>query len=270
MRQRRTGAVRRSEIPPEVLAALNAGETETVNLVEWLAVDAGALLHNVAGPVGLDVRHPALSSVIARLGNEGVLRRLELVGAAVRQALQDHPRRAEVFEALATHPSDIARSWACYAIKADGDLDLAERLDRARRFAADGNMSVREVAWGSCRPYVIAELDRALSLFEPWVRDEDANIRRCAVEGTRPRGVWCAHIRALKEDPVPGLRLLEPVRSDPSRYVQNAVANWLNDASKSHPDWVREVCARWSAASGGKETAYIVRRGLRTLRKQEQ
>lgn len=102
------------------------------------------------------------------------------------------------------------------------------------------------------------------------MRDADPNIRRCAVEGTRPRGVWTAHLEALKQDPEPGLALLEPVRSDPSRYVQNAAANWLNDASKSRPDWVQAVAARWAEESPTKETAYIVNRGLRTLRKQGQ
>ena len=116
-------------------------------------------------------------------------------------------------------------------------------------------------------PYVAADLDLGLELLEPWVRDADPNVRRCAIEGTRPRGVWAGHIEALKEAPEPGLKLLEPVRSDSSKYVQKAVANWLNDASKSRPDWVRSVVERWASESPTKETAWIVDRGMRTLRK---
>ena len=34
---RRKGATRRSEIPPEVLTALNEGREETITLVEWFS-----------------------------------------------------------------------------------------------------------------------------------------------------------------------------------------------------------------------------------------
>ncbi len=72
---------------------------------------------------------------------------------------------------------------------------------------------------------------------------------------------------ALKDDPSPGLAVLEPLRSDPSLYVRNSVGNWLNDASKSRPDWVEALCARWRKESPTNETTYIIRRALRTLRK---
>jgi len=62
-------------------------------------------------------------------------------------------------------------------------------------------------------------------------------------------------------------RLLEPVRSDPSDYVRRSVGNWLNDASKSRPEWVRSLAAEWRRASKTAETAWIVRHALRTLRK---
>jgi 3-methyladenine DNA glycosylase AlkC len=62
-------------------------------------------------------------------------------------------------------------------------------------------------------------------LLQPWVHDADENIRRFACELTRPKGVWCAPIRALQAQPERALHLLEPLRADTSRYVQNSVAN---------------------------------------------
>jgi len=77
--------------------------------------------------------------------------------------------------------------------------------------------------------------------------------------------VWCAQFEAFKAEPWRALPLLEPLRADPSRYVQNSVANWLNDASKTQAQWVAQLCKRWAAESAAPQTTYIVRRALRTL-----
>jgi 3-methyladenine DNA glycosylase AlkC len=266
---RRKGAVRRSEIPPDVLCALNEGREETITLAEWLAIDQPTLLRAVLPQVGLAEQSEELGRASDSLATAGVTRRLKGIGEALFEATREHPRREEIFEELASHTSDMVRAWAAFMVAADESLPLPDRLEATKRFATDRSAAVRENAWDSFRPYVAADLERGIPLLEPWVRDPNPNIRRCAVEGTRPRGVWTAHIEALKRDPEPGLALLEPVRSDPSRYVQNAVANWLNDASKTRPDWVRAVCERWSRESPTKETAWIVNRALRTLHKQE-
>jgi 3-methyladenine DNA glycosylase AlkC len=49
--------------------------------------------------------------------------------------------------------------------------------------------------------------------------------------------------------------------------VRRSVGNWLNDASKSRPEWVRSLASEWGRASKTVETAWIVRHALRTLRK---
>jgi 3-methyladenine DNA glycosylase AlkC len=144
---------------------------------------------------------------------------------------------------------------------------LAERLRLGRRFAVDPHMGVRELAWISLRPHLAKELELGLRLLEPWVHDTDANARRFASEITRPRGVWCQHIQRLKDEPCLGEPILEPLNSDPSRYVQNSVANWINDASKSQPGWAKGVCRRWAKLSKTPQTTYIVKRALRTLSK---
>ncbi|SFE41328.1 hypothetical protein SAMN04487969_102401 [Paenibacillus algorifonticola] len=116
--------------------------------------------------------------------------------------------RSGLYEALAGHRSDSVRCWAAYIIGLDAQLSLEQKLAGIRPYAADHHFGVREISW---------------------VTDADANIRRFAIEATRPVGVWAKHIAALKEEPAPVLPLLEAVCSDPAKYVQDSVSNWLND-----------------------------------------
>ncbi len=264
---RRKGASRRADIPIDVLDALNNGFDETITLVEWLAIDMPTLLGSILPGVGLADEAPALVENALSLANAGVTGRMRGIGAAIHHAMNNRPDRDGIFEAMTSHTSDMVRAWSNYTLTADPAIPLEARLERTRRFADDHAMSVREIAWDSFRPYVASDLDTGFRLLHPWVHDPNPNIRRCAIEGTRPRGVWTAHIAALKEDPRMGLRLLEPVRSDDSDYVRRAVANWLNDASKSRPDWVIEVTARWLSESPTKETRWTVNHALRTIRK---
>ena len=105
----------------------------------------------------------------------------------------------------------------------------------------------------------------SIPLMAQWAESDNPNIRRFSCEALRPRGVWCMHIEALKETPEIYLPVLEKLRADPSRYVQDSVGNWLNDASKSRPDFVAAVCERWEKESQIKETQYIIKKASRTI-----
>jgi 3-methyladenine DNA glycosylase AlkC len=259
---KRKGARRMAEIPADVLDAINRGETQTVNLVEYLAADLTRLLPAVASRIGLDPGHPALLATLAQLPT---LKPMQRHWAAARCMVTMFGDDAAASSRLACHASDIARQWAAMSCGLRKDLTIAERLAAIRPFAADAHFAVRETAWLAVRDTVAADLDSALRLLTPWVHEADANLRRFASELTRPRGVWCAHLEALKADPAPGLVLLDPLQADPSRYVQDSVANWLNDAAKSRPDWTESVCRRWLANNDSKATIYICRRGRRSL-----
>ncbi len=264
---RRRGARRIAEIPREVLAQLNAGQTETVNLVEWLAVDMPALLQAILPHVGLGPSAPRILARLDGVGSLGVNARSAAISRALGEAAYPHRRRESVIEALAAHRSDIVRCWAAQVAADAPDRSLAERLAAVRRFAADSHFGVREAAWMAARPWIARDVPAALTLLTPWAHDTDARIRRFASEATRPRGVWCTHLTELKEDPAPALPLLEPLRADPARYVQDSVSNWLNDASKSRPEWVTKVCRRWRRESKSPYTERIVQRALRTIEK---
>jgi 3-methyladenine DNA glycosylase AlkC len=265
LRQRK-GAFRIAQIPPEVLDALNGGLLETANLNEFLALELPLLARSVAGQIGLDPAHERLVDTFAMLAAFRPMQRHGHVARALYDLTALHAERDAVAHRLATHTSDAARSWATQWVALSG-LPLAAQLQAVRRFAAAPHFGVREFAWMAVRDAVIADLDQALALLQPWVGDADPSIRRFASELTRPRGVWCAPIQALQAEPWRAEALIAPLRADPSRYVQNSVANWLNDASKSQGPWVEALGARWLVESDAPETRYIVRRALRTLSK---
>jgi 3-methyladenine DNA glycosylase AlkC len=260
----RRGAARIALIPHEVLEALNQGLVPTVNLNEFLGLDLARLTRNVAQQIGLDPAAERLSDTLDMLAAFKPIKRHEHVARALYDMTEPHSDRDAIAHALAMHPSDVARSWAAQWIMFSG-MPLSRKLQSVRRFAADPHFGVREIAWMAVRGDVAGGFDDALALLRPWVHDGDANIRRFASELTRPRGVWCAHIEILKAEPWRALPLLEPLKADGSRYVQNSVANWLNDAGKTQPEWVRGLGERWSRESDAAATTYIVRRASRSL-----
>ncbi|QNK56468.1 DNA alkylation repair protein [Paenibacillus sp. PAMC21692] len=261
----RTGPVRASEIQPEVLHLLNSGCIETVNLTEWLAVDHFQLLERILLELGLDQHTQSLLSELERVNGQSTMK---VIPAIANKWLTTIGLQTDGdslhFEKLAIHRSDSVRCWAAFIVGLS-QFDLDHKLNQMRRFAADSHFGVREIAWMAVRQSVSEQLNHAIHRLSEWVQAEDANVRRFAVEVTRPRGVWSRHITELKEYPEKGLPLLEPLKSDPSKYVQDSVANWLNDAAKSRPDWVADVCRSWLETSNHKATMRITSRAQRNI-----
>lgn len=249
----RKGARRRSDVSPELLAALNSGQTEALTLSEILVIDFRRLFES-AVPDATDAHLDRLDPAI------GIAGRMRLAGELLVEL-----HGAKAHDKFAGHVSDTVRGWAAYALAKTPKLKLDARLKKIRKLADDSNPGVREWAWIALRNHVAADLDTAIDILCDWTSDKSPNIRRFASEITRPRGVWCEHIRDLKDEPERCLPILEPLKSDATKYVQDSVANWLNDASKSKPDWVRRLCAQWTKQSKTKETARIVKRALRSI-----
>lgn len=259
----RKGARSMADIPPDVLNAISTGQAATVNLVEYLAADLTKLLPAVAAQIGFDIRHPELLKTVTLLPALKPMQR----HWAIAKALLTVIGNSEEFERrLANHISDLARQWAALIVGLRPGIDLSDRLLMARPYAADTHFGVREMAWLAVRNPVADEVPLALELLLPWTEESDPNLRRFASELTRPRGVWCAHIEQLKDNPELGAKLLENLRADTSRYVQNSVGNWLNDASKTRPEWVVGICRSWLQDSTIKSTQYICQRGMRSIR----
>jgi 3-methyladenine DNA glycosylase AlkC len=232
-----------------------------------MATDMPALARAVAPAAPSSSLRAALIKAAGQAEGQGILVRLGLFGTAVCNSISGFDDAA--FRWVTSHKSDVVRQWGAYAVNhAACAVPLAQRLTLTLPFAEDNHMSVRECAWMAFRPHLAGSLSEGLGLLEPVTRAADAKFRRFAIEATRPRSVWGAHIYDLKHQPEMAVALLDNVYQDASRYVRLSAGNWLNDASKSRPDWVRAVCSRW-AEKANKHTEAIIRRGLRTLSRQD-
>jgi 3-methyladenine DNA glycosylase AlkC len=247
-----------SRLDPSRLALLNEGVVEAATLTECLAVDFADLMGNAFPDIG-----ETAVAVLRQAAGEGITRRMALAARLIQAW-----RGMSALDAMRDHPSDTVRGWACFMIGAAEGWTLTDRLASLRPFADDSHFGVREWSWLAARPHVAADLDAAIAQLSTWTTAPSERLRRYASEATRPRGVWCAHIGALRQRPEQALSILEPLRADPAPYVQDSVGNWLNDSGKDRPDWVRSLCARWAAESVAPATARICKRALRSLDRQ--
>ena len=238
------------DVLPEVLEGLNQGKLETLNLVEGLAIDFSILMQSTHPQISLDV--------CQTLKSGGITKRMADAGNILFNSLG-----IDGYKPLTQHLSDTVRGWAAYHLATADNLSLSERLEHIFPLANDPHFGVREWAWIAQRPHIADDILAAIDLLTSLISHESAYVRRFAVEITRPRGVWCKHISVLKEQPELGLSLLSPLKEDPSVYVQSSVANWLNDASKTRPEWVRTLCKTWQ--SDNIITNRICKRALRSI-----
>ncbi len=251
----KTATRRVADVEPARLSLLNAGLVAASNLTECLAVDFGTLMR--ANMPGIEDNAVALMEAAA---GTGISRRMALAGRII---VECHGLGA--LDHLLVHRSDTVRGWACFAIGSAENMPLPDRLALIRPLADDPHFGVREWAWMAIRPHLAGDLSHAITLLVELTSEPSERLRRFACEATRPRGVWCSHIAELKSEPERALPVLEPLRDDPARYVQDSVGNWLNDASKTRPDWVRGTCARWLDQNTRPETSKIVKRALRSI-----
>lgn len=254
----RKGATKLELVTEEIKNLLNQGLIASVNLTEWLCVDHKLLIKNV---LPKEYQQTCISE-IDKLKQVTAMKSIPVVANAL-SALNVNVN-STIFNNLSNHLSDSVRCWTSYIVGIE-EATISSKLQAIKKFAADDNFGVREISWMALRQDIDTHLKEAILILAGWTNDPNVNVRRFASEATRPRGVWCKHIEKLKENPELGLPILEPLKSDSEKYVQDSVANWLNDAGKTQPDFVKHVCARWDKESPTKETAYILKKALRNL-----
>nr|WP_294786046.1 DNA alkylation repair protein [uncultured Flavobacterium sp.] len=264
---KRKGARSTKDITPEILEQLNKGEIETVNLVEWLAVNQTKLLENLLRELKRTEYLEPILADIKVLKKQTVNTINEAIGTGIlKQSILNNDK--EIFFILCKHKSDLVRCWSAYMIGKNRELSIEEVLEHIQFLAADKHFEVREISWLAVRSCILNNLEKSLEILLKWTLSKDENIRRFATEATRPRGVWCEHIEKLKKEPELGLKILENLKSDSCKYVQDSVGNWLNDASKTRPDFVKALCEKWKIESAEKSTLYIIKKALRTIEKE--
>ena len=234
--------------------ALNSGQIEARTLAECLGVDFGALMAAVVSDLPKE-SHAAMAAA----QTIGITQKMRIAATL----LLGHPLQ----DTLRHHPSDTVRGWACFLVALTPDMPLLAQIKAMKPLADDPHFGVREWAWLALRPAMAADIHTAIAALVPWTASPSERVRRFASEALRPRGVWSAHIAELKQDPTLGFPLLELLRADPSRYVQNSVGNWLNDAAKSAPAPIQDLCKRWQYESPTPATDYICNRALRSIKR---
>ncbi|MGE7916022.1 DNA alkylation repair protein [Lysinibacillus xylanilyticus] len=262
----RKGARKASDIPNDVLALLNQGRIESVNLTEWQAVNHISLVKNVLPSMGLEEELEIILTEIEKQKVETGMKAIRLIGGLLDTVMvnESATKKEDVIKLCSQHVSDSVRCWAAFMNK-NNDYTLEEKLLYIRSFAADHHFGVREIAWMSIREDLSENVEESVDLLTEWAKSEDENIRRFSLESIRPRGVWTKHIERLKEEPQIVLPILNLLKSDSSKYVQDSVGNWLNDASKTQPEWVINLCDEWQKDSPTKASERIIKKAQRTI-----
>ncbi|MBK3436290.1 MULTISPECIES: hypothetical protein [Pseudomonas] len=246
-------------------ALIDQGRLPTRNLGECLAVDQVALAQALASQVETSLAQALLSA--AQAGQAlGISKKVAGLGLALGQWLESAalPLRERSWQLLLEHPSDTVRSWAAFANAfCVRDTPLEQALLSQFRFATDSHFGVREWAWIALRPLLAQDLTASLELLRSHARNDNPLIRRFCVEILRPRGVWCEHIAPLKAQPQIAEPLLIAMLEETDKYAQDSVANWINDASKTRPDWVQDLFERYPPS--GKAATRIFTRATRSL-----
>ncbi|WP_298512129.1 DNA alkylation repair protein [uncultured Kordia sp.] len=250
------------DLNPEVVEYLNKGLVETKNLMEWLATDQLGLLKLVLEMLDKSAWYEDFEVAVNAQKKPTANSNTKVIGETLGLLTSDE----KIYNRLNAHTSDLVRCWACWAQSTHHD-SVPELLKAIKPYAADTHFGVREVVIFATKERMMTDLDTSVELLTEWTTSNDENVRRFAAESMRPIGVWTKKIPAFQEDPAKALSILNPLKSDASKYVRDAVANWLNDASKSQPDWVTAQCTQWKKESDTKETAYIIKRGMRTILK---
>ena len=199
-----------------------------------------------------------------------VLEQWGLVANALARHAKESPDKIQPILNLYKHPEGRIRFFAPATLSLVMPDSPHSVLELLRPLAADRDRRVAEAvqAFG-IRPQAEILGAEVVSCLFPWVQDPSPFVRRAAMEGTRPRGIWVKHLRWAVENPASLVPLLDELRFEDHRFVANALGNAMNDISKSHPHLVLDLFRRWIAEERtGELLGHILKKGTRGLIKE--
>ena len=247
--------MRYSKTEQSRLKDLNRGWLQSSHFIEIFRIDFATLFYSIAPFVSTSDLE-----LIKKTDSQGIIKRMNIGAKTLSKYFT-----LENLTPLKQHRSDTVRGWVAFMIGSMQERSLAQKLSEIRSLANDSHFAVREWSWLAMRKSIGQDIHSSITQLLPWTLSKSVNIRRFAIESTRPRGVWSQHITELKHSPEIGRILLEAVMVDRATYVQKSCGNWLNDAAKTNPKWVIEFCQNWEQKTNDPVIRKIVKRGLRNI-----
>jgi 3-methyladenine DNA glycosylase AlkC len=116
------------------------------------------------------------------------------------------------------------------------------------------------------RPIIEKDPKYVLPIIKQWSLDPNVHVRRLSSEGLRPKLPWAkksdlaiSHFADYKE-------ILTNLRSAPEKFVQKSVGNNLNDLMKIDKEKALLIIKDWKRMNPNKETLWIIKHGLRSVK----
>jgi 3-methyladenine DNA glycosylase AlkC len=133
-------------------------------------------------------------------------------------------------------------------------------------FKAIEAITQRNTGEYTIRPFILKHYEKTMMQMLAWSEHENFHVRRLSSEGVRPRLPWASKLDKFIADPTPILPILENLKDDPSKYVQNSVANNLNDILKDNRSVFTATIEAW-ITSATPQRKWIIKHAIRKLRK---
>lgn len=117
------------------------------------------------------------------------------------------------------------------------------------------------------RPLLAEHPEMVLRHVKQWSKDANVHVRRLSSEGIRIRLPWAVKSTVFLEHYQDCAAILSNLRFDTEKFVQKSVGNNINDLLKENEQLGMELINAWINKKMTPETKWIIRHGLRTLRK---